>query len=105
MTDDVDGDRVVAPTAGRGRATPRRRRTRRPRPVGSDPRLDARRIVERASGLEGAELVLGLDEAATERGVHFFDVMVERRLAGEPLQYVLGRWGFRTLDLSSTPGC
>jgi release factor glutamine methyltransferase len=25
--------------------------------------------------------------------------MVERRLAGEPLQYVLGRWGFRTLDL------
>jgi len=25
--------------------------------------------------------------------------MVARRLRGEPLQYVLGRWGFRTLDL------
>ena len=25
--------------------------------------------------------------------------MVERRRAGEPLQYVLGRWGFRRLDL------
>jgi release factor glutamine methyltransferase len=25
--------------------------------------------------------------------------MLERRLAGEPLQYVLGRWGFRKLDL------
>src|SRR4051794_36234426 len=25
--------------------------------------------------------------------------MVERRAAGEPLQYVLRRWGFRTLDL------
>ena len=25
--------------------------------------------------------------------------MVARRAAGEPLQYVLGRWGFRTLDL------
>jgi release factor glutamine methyltransferase len=25
--------------------------------------------------------------------------MVERRAAGEPLQYVLGRWAFRTLDL------
>lgn len=25
--------------------------------------------------------------------------MVERRLSGEPLQYVLGSWGFRTLDL------
>jgi release factor glutamine methyltransferase len=28
-----------------------------------------------------------------------FHVMVERRRAGEPLQYVLGSWGFRTLDL------
>lgn len=25
--------------------------------------------------------------------------LVDRRLAGEPLQYVLGRWGFRRLDL------
>src|SRR5688500_2404619 len=25
--------------------------------------------------------------------------MVERRAAGEPLQYVLGAWGFRSLDL------
>jgi len=61
--------------------------------------IEARRIVERASGTEGTEYVLGLDEAATERGVHFFDLMLERRLAGEPLQYVVGRWGFRTLDL------
>jgi release factor glutamine methyltransferase len=27
------------------------------------------------------------------------DAMVARRRAGEPLQYVLGSWGFRTLDL------
>jgi release factor glutamine methyltransferase len=66
---------------------------------GSDARLDARRIVERASGMDGAELVLELDGPVTQRGVHFFDLMLERRLAGEPLQYVLGRWGFRTLDL------
>ena len=26
--------------------------------------------------------------------------MVARRRAGEPLQYVLGRWGFRRLDLA-----
>lgn len=61
--------------------------------------VDARRIVERASGLEGAEWVLGLDDAASQRGVAFFDAMVERRAAGEPLQYVVGRWGFRSLDL------
>jgi release factor glutamine methyltransferase len=29
--------------------------------------------------------------------------MVERRLAGEPLQYVLGSWAFRTLDLFVDP--
>ena len=28
-----------------------------------------------------------------------FDAMVARRRAGEPLQYVLGSWGFRRLDL------
>ena len=63
----------------------------------------ARRIVEEASGFEGAEYVLGLDQPATVRGVAAFDGMVERRLQGEPLQYVVGRWGFRTLDLFVDP--
>ena len=63
------------------------------------PAVDARRIVEQASGHEGAAFHDGLDEAATERGVAFFDRMLERRAAGEPLQYVLGRWAFRHLDL------
>jgi release factor glutamine methyltransferase len=66
---------------------------------GTSPALEARWIVERASGNEGSDYVLGLDEAATERGVAHFDAMLERRLTGEPLQYVLGRWAFRTLDL------
>lgn len=67
--------------------------------VGDSPSMDARRIVERAGGFEGVEYILGLDDPVTERGMHFHDLMLERRLAGEPLQYVLGRWGFRTLDL------
>lgn len=63
------------------------------------PDVDARRIVERVTGASGAELILALDDLATERGVAFFDSMLARREAGEPLQYVLGAWGFRTLDL------
>ncbi len=71
--------------------------------VAASPAAEARWIIERASGFEGAEYVLGLDELVTERGMHFYDLMVERRLSGEPLQYVLGRWGFRTLDLLVDP--
>jgi release factor glutamine methyltransferase len=65
----------------------------------ASPGVDARRLVERASGLDGAELILGLDQLAARRGVAHLDAMVERRTGGEPLQYVVGRWGFRSLDL------
>lgn len=67
------------------------------------PEVSVRRIIERAAGFEGTEYALGLSEPATERGVGFFDLMLERRLAGEPLQYVLGEWSFRTLDLMVDP--
>ena len=68
--------------------------------AGSDgPDLEARRIVEEASGLSGAELVLAADEPVTERVVAHVEAMVARRQTGEPLQYVVGRWGFRRLDL------
>jgi release factor glutamine methyltransferase len=60
---------------------------------------DARWIVEEVSGWEGAELVLHLDDATTSIIHARWSRMVERREAGEPLQYVLGRWGFRGLDL------
>ncbi len=60
---------------------------------------EARWICEEASGLDGAEWVLGLDHAATQGGVARLDAMVARRRSGEPLQYVLGHWAFRRLDL------
>jgi release factor glutamine methyltransferase len=60
---------------------------------------DARRLVEEASGYGPAELVLHLDETATARMTAYLDGMTERRRRGEPLQYVVGRWGFRQLDL------
>ncbi len=65
----------------------------------ASPAVDARRLVERASGLDGVKLVLGLDRPAPHRGVAHLDAMLARRRGGEPLQYVVGRWGFRHLDL------
>jgi release factor glutamine methyltransferase len=60
---------------------------------------EARWLVQRASGLEGADLIVGLEEPAALGDATFFYDMLERRLRGEPLQYVLGSWGFRVLDL------
>src|SRR5699024_9281232 len=60
---------------------------------------EARCLLEEITGLEGADLHLGLDAPATQRGVARLDELIARRLAGEPIQYVLGRWSFRRLDL------
>lgn len=60
---------------------------------------EARRIVERASGMDAGEFHRAIDDAVTARPAAHFEAMLQRRLAGEPLQYVLGSWGFRSLDL------
>jgi release factor glutamine methyltransferase len=63
------------------------------------PESEARWMVERVSGYSGVELVLGEHEPATAPAIPQLDDMLERRVAGEPLQYVLGRWQFLGLDL------
>ena len=60
---------------------------------------EARWLIERVSGFEGGEYALGLDEPVSARAMPFFEELLARRAGGEPLQYVLGRWGFRKLDL------
>ena len=71
--------------------------------AGSDgvdsPDVDARRIVEAAAGATPAGFESALDEPATERAAAWFYSMLQRRGAGEPLQYVVGAWSFRSLDL------
>lgn len=56
-------------------------------------------IIERASGRSSAEQAADLDQSVTEREAHHLEVMLTRRSRGEPLQYVVGGWGFRALDL------
>jgi release factor glutamine methyltransferase len=65
--------------------------------------VDARWILCEASGYEPAELGLVLDEPATNRAVRAVDDLVARRARGEPLQYVLGSWEFRGIDLMVDP--
>jgi release factor glutamine methyltransferase len=67
--------------------------------LGGNRLQEARWMVERASGYDAAELIINSEERVGARSVAFFDQMLTRRCAGEPLQYVLGRWAFRTLEL------
>ncbi len=59
----------------------------------------ARWLCETASGFEGDEFLVVLDAPASQRGVAHLDAMLARLACGEPLQYVLGHWAFRHLDV------
>jgi release factor glutamine methyltransferase len=65
-----------------------------------DDRPAARWLCEVATSAHGEQFIAALDEPATQRMVAHLDAMLERLRGGEPLQYVLGRWGFRRLDLA-----
>lgn len=65
--------------------------------------MHARWMCETASSTEPDEFLAELDTPATERMVSHLDAMVARYRTGEPLQYVLGRWAFRHLDLAVDP--
>ncbi len=63
------------------------------------PRQEAKWILGEVTGTSGADFIDAMNELATVRGVNHLDALVARRRAGEPIQYVLGHWAFRTLDL------
>jgi len=67
--------------------------------VGTAAAAEARWIVLDASGYSDSELVVAAGERAPALAQHRVDAMIERRRAGEPLQYVLGSWSFRNLEL------
>jgi release factor glutamine methyltransferase len=60
---------------------------------------EARFLVEEASGYDAAEWLDIADTEPQPRAAARLRQMVDRRVAGEPLQYVLGSWSFRGLDL------
>ena len=61
--------------------------------------ISARWIAREATGSDAEEWLEVATQAATERQLASFDRMVQRRCEGQPLQYVLGSWGFRQLAL------
>lgn len=65
------------------------------------PRLDAEILMAAALGVTAGEMLLShLDAPVPAR----FEALVQRRLTHEPMGYVVGRVGFRTIELDVGPG-
>jgi release factor glutamine methyltransferase len=60
---------------------------------------EARWIVAQAAAIAPGQLLGAFDTAVSREAVDAAEAMTERRVAGEPLQYVLGTWSFRHLDV------
>jgi len=67
------------------------------------PRLDAELLLSHALGLTRLELYTQHDRPLTTAERAAARALVERRGRREPLAYVLGAWGFRTLTLNTDP--
>lgn len=66
-------------------------------------RTVAQWLCEHASGCDANEFGDILDELVSERSAQHLHSMLARYATGEPLQYVMGRWAFRRLDLLVDP--
>jgi len=68
-----------------------------------DPRLDAELLLAEAMGRERAALVAEPGAEVPPAAARQFGGMVRRRLRREPVAYILGRKGFRRLELAVDP--
>ena len=66
--------------------------------------LDARLIVEHATGATRTDLLLSPGRAVRPEGARAAAAMLERRLAGEPVFRILGHREFHGLRLALSPG-
>jgi release factor glutamine methyltransferase len=67
------------------------------------PRLDAELLLAEAMGVGRERLVLDRDEPLPPRAERLFAGVVARRAAREPVAYILGRKGFRRIEVAVDP--
>ena len=64
------------------------------------PRLDAELLLSEATGWERATLAAEPDAGVTPAAARAFGEMMRRRIRREPVAYILGRKGFRRIELT-----
>jgi release factor glutamine methyltransferase len=67
------------------------------------PRLDAELLLAEATGRERADLAAHPDSGVNAAAARAFGDMVRRRTRREPVAYIVGRKGFRGLDVAVDP--
>jgi release factor glutamine methyltransferase len=65
--------------------------------------LDAQTLLAEAGGFDRTYLIINFNQQLSESILSEFRTMVDRRAAGEPLQYITGRQEFFGLDFEVTP--
>ena len=70
----------------------------------ANPRLSAQWLLVHATGLERVELYMHFDQPLTIEERNALREAIQRRLSGEPLQYISGRTSFRYIELAVRPG-
>jgi release factor glutamine methyltransferase len=67
------------------------------------PRLDAELLLAEATGRDRAALAADPEAAVDPQAARRFGEMVRRRIRREPVAYILGRKGFRNIELAVDP--
>ncbi len=67
------------------------------------PEREATWLLERISGFPAGEHATIVEDQGTELAVAHLERMLGQRVAGVPLQYALGSWSFRGIDLFVDP--
>lgn len=67
------------------------------------PRLDAELLLEEATGAERTRLAAHPESSVEPAAARAFGAMVRRRIRREPVAYILGRRGFRRIELKVDP--
>ena len=71
--------------------------------LGQDPQRVARWMIEALLGMSASELLLRWDEYFPENNLSKLDEMLQRKVSGEPIQYILGEASFMDLELNVSP--
>lgn len=69
----------------------------------ASPRLEAELLLCEATGFDRTRLVAWPETEIGKTDLARFQILVKRRLAGEPIAYICGRKAFWTLELRVTP--